>query len=118
MTKRKTTDAARRWHSTVVGASVGLVCSMGAAWAQNRVDPKACAPQERLDQTQQMPGKGGAAATTGSGENLSSKLARTDGVLCPPDVDPDIKAPTPPAGKMPVIPPPGSPGGDQSVQPK
>jgi hypothetical protein len=71
-------------------------------------------------QQSQSPGpeNGNTAATTGSGENLSNKLARTDGVLCPPDVDPEMKAPTPPVGKMPVIPPPGSPGGDPSVQPK
>ena len=29
-----------------------------------------------------------------------------------------FKAPTPEGGKMPVIPPPGSPGGDPSIQPK
>jgi hypothetical protein len=33
-------------------------------------------------------------------------------------VDPEIRQPTPPGGAMPVIPPPGTPGGDQSVQPK
>ena len=54
-----------------------------------------------------------------NGEPLSDKLARTDGVICPPNVDPEIKAPTPQSGgKMPVIPPPGSPGGDPSIQPK
>jgi hypothetical protein len=53
-----------------------------------------------------------------TGENLSDKLARTDGVLCPPNVDPGIRLPTPEAGRTPVIPPPGSPGGDPSVQPK
>ena len=49
---------------------------------------------------------------------LSEKLARSDGVICPPNVDPDIKAPTPQGGRMPVIPPPGSPGGDPNVRPK
>jgi len=29
-----------------------------------------------------------------------------------------MKAPTPNTGKMPVIPPPGSPGGNPDVQPK
>ena len=49
--------------------------------------------------------------------SLSDKLARSDGVICPPEnVDPEIKAPTPPGGPMPVIPPPGSPGGDPNVQ--
>ena len=72
-------------------------------------DPKACAPGER------MPAPG---ANTTTGENLTDKLARTDGVICPPEVDPQIKAPTPDAGKMRVIPPPGSPGGNPNVQPK
>lgn len=50
---------------------------------------------------------------------LGDKLAQSDGVLCPPaDVDPEIRAPTPEAGKTPVIPPPGSRGGDPSVRPK
>ena len=51
-------------------------------------------------------------------KTLSEKLDQTAGVICPPDIDPAIKAPTPNAGKTPVIPPPGSPGGDQTVQPK
>ena len=63
-------------------------------------DDRACSQQERASKT------------------LSEKLDQTAGVICPPDVDPAIKVPTPNAGKTPVIPPPGSPGGDQSVQPK
>jgi hypothetical protein len=51
-------------------------------------------------------------------KTLSEKLDQGSGVICPPDVDPAIKAPTPDAGKTPVIPPPGSPGGDPKVQPK
>ena len=44
---------------------------------------------------------------------LGDKLARSDGVLCPPaGVDPEMRAPTPEGGNTPVIPPPGSPGGD------
>jgi hypothetical protein len=58
--------------------------------------------------------------TTGqSAEPLSDQLARSDGVLCPPaGVDPQMRAPTPDAGNTPVIPPPGSPGGDPSIRPK
>jgi hypothetical protein len=58
--------------------------------------------------------------TTGqSKEPLGDKLAKSDGVLCPPSgVDPEIRAPTPEGGNTPVIPPPGSPGGDPSVRPK
>jgi hypothetical protein len=58
--------------------------------------------------------------TTGQGrEPLGDKLARSDGVLCPPTgIDPEIRAPTPETGNTPVIPPPGSPGGDPTVRPK
>ena len=52
-------------------------------------------------------------------QTLSDRLAQSNGVICPPPhVDPDIKAPTPEGGTMPVIPPPGSPGGNPQVQPK
>lgn len=63
---------------------------------------------------------GATGATVGqSNEALGDKLAKSDGTLCPPaGVDPEIRAPTPDTGKMPVIPPPGSPGGDPSVRPK
>ena len=58
--------------------------------------------------------------TTGqASEPLADKLNKSDGVLCPPaGVDPEIHAPTPDAGNMPVIPPPGSPGGNPDVRPK
>ena len=52
--------------------------------------------------------------------SLSSKLSRNQGTLQPPAVDPGINVPVPPQsqGTMPVIPPPGSPGGDQKIVPK
>src|ERR1700745_535142 len=76
------------------------------------VDPKACAPGERLTQDPQTQRP----ITTGRGENLSEKLSRNEGVLCPPNLDADIKLPTPDAGITPVIPPPGSPGGNPNVR--
>jgi hypothetical protein len=52
-------------------------------------------------------------------EALGDKLAKSNGVLCPPSgLDPQMRAPTPDAGNTPVIPPPGSPGGNPNVQPK
>jgi hypothetical protein len=98
-----------------VASAALLVCAVIVASAQDRpsaVDPKGCAPSERLQTDGKAPdGK--------AGDTLSDKLARTDGVICPPNVDPEIKAPTPEHGnKMPVIPPPGGPGGDPNVQPK
>jgi hypothetical protein len=58
--------------------------------------------------------------TTGqSQEPLGDKLAKSDGVLCPPSgVDPAMRAPAPNEGNTPVIPPPGSPGGDPNIRPK
>lgn len=54
-----------------------------------------------------------------AGEALGDKLARSDGVLCPPSgIDPEIRAPTPETGDKPVIPPPGAPGGDPNFRPK
>src|SRR5262245_6796014 len=73
-----------------------------------RTDPKACAPGEPL-----QPGERG--PTTGQGESTSDKLARTDGVLCPPNVDPKIETPPAQTGRTPVVPSPGSPGGDPNV---
>ena len=63
----------------------------------------------------------GSDATVGqSREALGDRLAKSDGVLCPPSgIDPEIRAPTPEnSGKMPVIPPPGSPGGNPNLRPK
>jgi hypothetical protein len=52
---------------------------------------------------------------------LSKKLNQNEGVLKPPrGIDPEIRQPPPErtGDKMPVIIPPGEPGGDQSIQPK
>ena len=55
-----------------------------------------------------------------TGETLSERLDRSDGVIRPPSVgDSEIRVPPKEnTGTMPVIPPPGTPGGSQSVQPK
>ncbi|MFG1423713.1 hypothetical protein [Roseixanthobacter liquoris] len=52
-------------------------------------------------------------------ENLSDRLDRTDGVIPPArNLDPELTRPAPDVGTTPVIPPPGSPGGNPQVQPK
>src|SRR5258708_37734692 len=56
-------------------------------------DQNACA--DRRSPGDQSPGD----------QSLSNRLARTDGVICPPEIDPDIKAPTPQGGGILVIPP-------------
>lgn len=76
-----------------------------------------CAPMQPVPPRGTVAPEG---TTTGQrAEPLGDRLAKSDGVLCPPaGVDPEIRAPTPDAGNMPVIPPPGSPGGDPHLRPK
>ena len=72
-------------------------------------DPRACAPLQHSQ------------GTVGQAQPLGERLAQSDGVICPPaNVDPEIRAPAPnrDLNRMPVIPPPGSPGGDPSTRPK
>ena len=106
--------AAAILNSTLAGAQTPPTSKMPVAPKIEQRDPKACADQ------QDTVGQGGdLGAQRPSGTNLSERLARSDGVICPPaHVDPEIKQTTPPGGPMPVIPPPGSPGGDPSVRPK
>jgi hypothetical protein len=54
----------------------------------------------------------------GSGNNLSGQLGQSGGVICPPDMDPNINQPVPHQGTMPIVPAPGTPGGNPNVQPK
>ena len=99
----------------------GIATVSGTAWSQSPAPPAA------RDTTQPnsscAPGAGQNAPTVGSGQsnsNLSDKLAQSGGVICPPSSR-DSEMAVPPrndSGRMPVIPPPGTPGGDQSVQPK
>ena len=77
-------------------------------------DPSAAqSPQKVPEDT--GPGKSGS-----TGGPLSDKLDRTDGVIHPPrGVDPEMSKKPPPSGSsMPVIPPPGTPGGEPGVEPK
>ena len=107
-----------------------LVASAEAAMAQAPpaattppAEPAPAASANTCAPTKPVPLRGTIAlgpTTTGqAGETLGDKLARSDGVLCPPaGVDPEIRAPTPDAGNTPVIPPPGSPGGNPNLRPK
>jgi hypothetical protein len=102
------------WSALAVGESAG---AQTPPVAPTPSASSGCAPTQTVpDQGSISPGN-----TTGQGrEPLGDKLAQSDGVLCPPvGVDPEIRAPTPRTGSdMPVIPPPGSPGGDPTIRPK
>jgi hypothetical protein len=105
----------QRCAAFAVALSVVIVLTRTGI-AQNAApvpSPKACAErlQPRAGDTPRLSGP--------ADEQLSDKLDRSEGVICPPaGVDPEIAAPPPGGGNTPVIPPPGSPGGDPSVRPK
>ena len=114
------------WTKAFILASCALASAAQAqAPASPATPPAQTAPPALAQPTNcaPMPPEGAGTkegSTVGqSNEPLGDKLARSDGTLCPPSgVDPEIRAPTPESGKMPVIPPPGSPGGDPSLRPK
>ena len=55
----------------------------------------------------------------GQSGTLSDKLHANDGVIHPQgELDPGMHKEAPKTGTMPVVPPPGSPGGDPGVTPK
>jgi hypothetical protein len=116
-------------HSLLI--SCALLAASSAAFAQAPPTPRTppaqtappsptraadCAPTQSTPRGNIAP----RGTTTGqSNEPLGDKLAKSDGVLCPPaGVDPEMRAPTPDGGNTPVIPPPGSPGGDPTIRPK
>jgi hypothetical protein len=94
----------------------------GAAAHGQSTSPSPPPPGGPARQAACPPGTGGNAPTVGSGQsgNLSDKLANSNGVICPPSgVDPQMHvAPPQQGGPMPVIPPPGTPGGDPRTVPK
>ena len=99
----------------------------GLAFAQNPqpapphvTNPPVASPSSPQPPPEQI-APGGRTPGTAGDNTLSDKLSRQQGTLQPPAVDPGIHAPLPPRSgdtTMPVIPPPGSPGGDQKVVPK
>jgi len=66
-----------------------MASGVGIAQAQ-APDPKGCTPQERRNRA------------------LSQDANNNAGVICPPDIDPAMKAPTPKTGDPSVIPPVGA----------
>ena len=108
-------------HAHLFAAAVACALTSGTTLAQSpnepavpaqpqapKLDPKACSDRDRLKQGDTVETDGHAPR---SDEPLSDKLARTEGVICPPlGLDPHIRAPAPRTGSdMPVIRPPASP---------
>ena len=105
-----------------------MMASLGAAHAQAPPAPAtpmaetaAPEPQRPAECAPMKPSRRDLNTSEGMtvGEAPGDQLAKSDGVLCPPaGVDPEKRAPTPDAGNTPVIPPPGSTGGNPNFQPK
>lgn len=99
----------------VLIAALATVAAVNFALAQPSANPSlengaTCPP----DTKGEPPTVGG-----GSSAPLSDKLAQSKGVICPPaGVDPEMQVAPPSGGRLKVIPPPGTPGGNPNVQPK
>ena len=110
-------DFALRLTTLIVAMSASLA-GVGAASAQGADKaPPAAPPHDAAC----PPDVKGEPPTVGGGGSapLSDKLAQSKGVICPPSgVDREMQVAPPDGGRLKVIPPPGTPGGDPSVQPK
>jgi hypothetical protein len=110
-------------------AAALLLSSVALAAAQAPPQPKAPAPAPNKE-VHDPDACAHAPATVGKGggldvqkqdkRDLSEQLADSNGVICPPQhVDPEMDKAAPQLGaRMPVLPPPASPGGNPQVQPK
>jgi hypothetical protein len=122
-TKEQPMTLANRAALVMAAAALGAAMTACPAWSQTSPAP---APRTVPEQRPGQPAlpddstgsrQGTSAAPSGS---LSDELSRTGGVMQPPATgDQGVVAP-PRAGSQstPVIPPPGTPGGNQEVQPK
>jgi hypothetical protein len=105
--------------AAVLAATLG-----GTALAQTPIQPPRApnmpAPESTIPEKIE-PQEPSATGSTRPDAPLSDRLEATDGVIRPPSgIDPEITAPAPVPnpGTTPVIPPPGSPGGDPTIKPK
>ena len=112
-----------RWPlaAALLAASVGSGLTEARAQADNPLPP-APARGAGEDTAGDHAGRAAAAAPD-TGAPLSEELERSEGVIVPadPGVDRDMAQPPPDTGgaaTMPVIPPPGTPGGNPNVRPK
>jgi hypothetical protein len=102
---------------SLVAMLVGLAC-VGAAAAQPAAD-RGPPPEQRPACPPDVKGEPPTVGGGGGSYSLSDKLAESKGVICPPSgIDREMQVAPPSGGRLKVIPPPGTPGGDPSVQPK
>jgi hypothetical protein len=108
---------AGRFRKTLVGAGA-LLTLMVAVTAPAAAQISAAPQMQKPDADSPKPSP----TMPSTGEDLSRKLDRSNGVIKPPaGIDPGMpvhKGGEAAHAPMPVIPPPGSPGGNLHVQPK
>jgi hypothetical protein len=103
-----------------VAVVVATVAALSIPTAQAQLDRPVAPPalSQPLKPCPPSVGNNASNETTGS-STLSDQLSQSKGVICPPaGIDPGISVPPSGGGRTPVIPPPGTPGGDPSIQPK
>lgn len=104
-------------HMNRIAALLGFAIAAGCLLPTlvSGADPTPPTPTPRHTVSQAAPGTG-----SGSSEPLGDRLDRTNGVIRPPtDVDPELTQPPPESSaRTPIIPPPGTPGGKQDLNPK
>jgi hypothetical protein len=103
----------------IIAAIAGIGLAAASAFAQpSAQSPAPSAPAVDCPPGVQPPAIDGR-GSSGRRESLSEQLAESKGIICPPaGIDREMQITPPAGGVIEVIPPPGTPGGDQSVQPK
>jgi hypothetical protein len=112
-----------------IGFLLGLAAWLALPCAADAQNPQPAAPNEphpplASPSSPQLPPEriapSGRPQGSNGSENLSDRLSRQQGTVQPPPGDAGIRVPLPPNGQgtMPVIPPPGTQGGDQNIVPK
>jgi hypothetical protein len=105
-------------RTIAAGLALSVMLATGALAQTQPRDPNM--PNPNTVPAEKMAPDMGTTGSTGSGETLSDRLSRTDGVIKPPVTgtpDMTVPAPVPNPGTTPVIPPPGTSRTDP-IQPK
>ena len=103
----------------VLTACLLTACLLTAAAQAQTPKPPSTSPQ--VPPSAEAPRSGSDTAPSTTPPATSEQLSRSGGVIKPPEnVDPKMQAPTPNPGpqSMPIVPPPGAPGGNPDVKPK
>src|SRR5689334_2720961 len=104
----------------MIRSIAALVCLALAASpalaAKNAAQTPASQGSSAAESTPTMPDNN--QSQQNQGRSLSDRLSQSKGVIHPPAVDPGMQEKPAQTGTMPVIPPPGTPGGNPKVVPK